>query len=86
MVDTVICMRTTLEFEDALLKAAKRRAAEEGKTLTRLLEDALRRYLDPAEKRKRPFRLKLLTKKGRRVPGVNISDRDSLYERMDGRE
>ncbi len=78
-------MRTTLDFEDALLKAAKRRAAEEGKTLTRLLEDALRRYLEPPERPRKPFKLRLLTKKGRLLPGVKLSDRDSLYERMEGR-
>ena len=78
-------MRTTLEFDDALMRQAKRRAAEEGDTLTRLIEKALRTYLQPATSKGKPFHLKLLTKKGRLVPGVNFDDRDSLYERMEGR-
>lgn len=78
-------MRTTLDFEDALIRAAKARAAREGKSLTRLVEEALRRYLSPEAKPRKPFKLKLVTKKGRLLPGVDVNDRDSLYDRMDGR-
>lgn len=78
-------MRTTLEFQDALMRQAKKRAAEDGETLTGLIEKALRAYLQPLPARGKPFRLNLLTKKGRLVPGVDFDDRDSLYERMEGR-
>lgn len=78
-------MRTTLEIQDGLLRLAKRRAAEEDRTLTAVIEDALRQYLTPPPKAAQKFRLELLTKRGRLLPGVDLSDRDSLYERMDGR-
>jgi len=78
-------MRTTLDVEDGLLRAAKRRAADEGRTLTAVIEEALRHYLRPPRISGKPCRLKLLTKKGRPVPGVNFADRDALYERMEGR-
>ena len=78
-------MRTTLDLEDALVRKAKGRATETGTTLTAVIEEALRQYLAPAPPAGKPFRLKLLTKKGRPVPGVNLADRDSLYERMEGR-
>jgi hypothetical protein len=78
-------MRTTLDLDDALVRKAKGRAADEGTTLTALIEEALRRYLTPAPATSRPFRLKLLTKRGRLVPGVNLADRDALYEQMEGR-
>lgn len=78
-------MKTTLNFDDRLLREAKKRAAEEGETLTRLIEKALRRYLSPLVKKRGSYRLKLVTKKGRRVPGVDWDDRDSIYEHMDGR-
>jgi hypothetical protein len=78
-------MRTTLEIQDALLRLAKRRAADEDRTLTAVIEDALRQYLTPPPKAAKKFRLELLTKKGRLLPGVDLADRDSLYERMDGR-
>ena len=80
-----MCMRTTLNLDDALLKAAKRHAASAGKTLTRVMEEALRQYLKPIERGKKPFRLRLLTRKGSMIPGVDLADRDSIYERMEDR-
>ncbi len=78
-------MRTTLDMDDAVLRAAKKRAAEDGETLTRLLERALRLYLRPPSRRPGAFKLDLLTRRGRLLPGVDVDDRDSLYERMEGR-
>ncbi len=80
-----ICMKTTLNVDDRLLREAKKRAVEEGETLTRLIERALRNYLMPAPRAGAPFRLDLLTKNGSPVSGVNWDDRDSIYERMEGR-
>jgi hypothetical protein len=81
----LICMRTTLDIDDVVLRAARRRAADEGKSLTSLLEDALRSYLDFLTRPVKPFKLRLRTVKGRIQPGVQLDDRDALYERMDGR-
>ncbi len=78
-------MRTTLDLDDYVLREAKRRAAKEGKTLTRLVEEALRQRLAPPARGRKRFRLRLLTKKGRLIPGTNLADRDALYERMEGR-
>jgi hypothetical protein len=78
-------MRTTLDLDDRLLRDAKRRAVEDGRTLTAVIEAALRQYLAPTEQPRTAFRLRLLTKKGRLLPGVDLSDRDSLYDRMEGR-
>jgi hypothetical protein len=83
--DTDICMRTTLDLDDALVRSAKRRAADDGSTLTAVIEQALREFLAPRRSGGKPFRLRLLTKRGRPVPGVNLADRDALYERMEGR-
>ena len=77
-------MKTTLNFDDRLIRTAKMRAAEEGESLTRLIERALRDYLQAGTGNHRPaFRADLLTKRGRPVAGVNLDDRDALYERMD---
>jgi hypothetical protein len=80
-------MRTTLDIDDAVLRAAKKRAADEGKTLTRVIEEALRALLGAkvrtragARRRFRP-----LVKSGRLIAGVDLADRDALYERMEGR-
>ncbi len=72
-------MRTTLDFDDALLKEAKKRAAEEGKTLTRFIEEAIRERLRPSARPTKRFKLNLLVKKAGPIPGVDISDRDALY-------
>jgi hypothetical protein len=78
-------MRTTLDIDDHVLRQAKQVAAREGKTLTRVVEEALRERVARPRRAARPFRLRLLTKKGRLIPGVNLADRDALYERMEGR-
>jgi hypothetical protein len=79
-------MRTTLDLDDAVLRAAKQRAAAEDLTLTRVIEEALREYLrQPRRPSRTRFRLRLVTKKGRPVRGVDLADRDALYERMEGR-
>lgn len=41
----LICVRTTLNLPDGLMEAAKARAAEDGRTLTSLLEEGLRAVL-----------------------------------------
>lgn len=78
-------MRTTLDLDDALVRKAKRRAADGGTTLTAVIEQALREYLAPRRAVGKPFRLRLLTKRGRLLPGINLADRDALYESMEGR-
>ena len=78
-------MRTTLNLDDRLFRAAKKQAAEQGETLTKLIERAVRDHLTSLSAPERPFRMRLLIKHGTPVPGVNLDDRDMLYEKMDGR-
>ncbi len=77
-------MKTTLNFDDRLIRAAKARAAQDGEPLTRLVERAIRQYLEPPARSAPPFKLKLLTKKTRTLPGVDLDDRKSLYDIMEG--
>jgi hypothetical protein len=67
------------------MRKLKKRAADEGRTLTAVVEDALCQYLAPARPAGKAFRLRLLTKKGGPMPGVDFTDRNALYERMEGR-
>jgi hypothetical protein len=80
----LLCVRTTIELNDEVLRAAKRRAADEGTTLKEIIERALRLHLQGAP-RKRPFTLKWKVVKGRVRPGVRLDDRDALFDLMDGR-
>ncbi len=79
-------MRTSLNLDDKVLAAAKRQAAREGITLTSVVDRALRQYL-ASQRRDRPsgFRLDLKVRSTRVQPGVDIEDRDSLYDVMEDR-
>lgn len=76
-------MKTTLNLNDQVLRQAKGRAAQDGITLTRFVEDALRARLAATPKGKRPFRLKLEIVTGDGPPNVDIADRDALYDVID---
>ena len=80
-----ICMRTTLDIEDGLLRLARRKAAEEGRTLTAVIEEALRGLLRRPARPSRRFRLRWVTRRGVAPPAVDVADREALYERLDGR-
>lgn len=78
-------MRTTIRLDEALLKEAKTVATETGKTLTRVIEEALqeslRRRKQPAARRT----LRLPRHKGKLRPGVDLNDSAALEDLMDGR-
>jgi predicted NUDIX family NTP pyrophosphohydrolase len=77
-------IKTTLNFDEQLWRRAKQAATEEGTTVTRFLERALAAELDqPA--RAGTFKLDWRTRRGRVRPGVDLADRDALYDRMEGR-
>lgn len=78
-------MRTTLDIEDALLRLARRKAVQEGRTVTAVIAEALHALLRPPARPRRPFRLRWVSRRGTRVPAVDVADRGALYERLDGR-
>jgi hypothetical protein len=81
----LICrMRTTLEINDKLFRQAKKRAADDGVPLRKIVEAALQRYLNGQSPEKK-YRLQWRTEKGRLMPGVRIDDRNSLFDIMEGR-
>ena len=80
----LLCMRTTIDLNNELLRQAKRQAADEGTSLRNILEKALRNYLErPVRKGK--YRLKWRTERGQVQPGVQLEDRDALFDLMEGR-
>ena len=74
--------RTTIRLEPGLLRAAKKKAAEEGRTVTSLVEEGLRSVLEARQKLRRPFRLKLVTVRGGKIQrGVSWDlPRDLAYD------
>jgi hypothetical protein len=75
-------VKITLDINAALLRTAKQRAAAEGKSVSTFVEEALRGRLE-APRPAKPFRLHLLTKKGKPLAGVDLDSREALYRRMD---
>lgn len=79
-------MRTTIRLPDDLLKAAKQRAVETDRTLTAVIEDAVRAALareeatgDPGK----PVHLPTWGVGGVR-PGVDLDDTAALLDVMEG--
>lgn len=75
-------MRTTVRLDDDLMAAAKQRAVETGRTLTAVIDDALRQALGRSEVQ--PGTLAPLpTVSGVTRPGVDLDDSAGLLEVMD---
>lgn len=77
-------MRTTVRLDDQLLKSAKRFAHETGKSLTAVIEDALRQILSrrTAKQPRKPVKLTTVSGDGVR-PGVDLNDSAVLLGLMD---
>jgi hypothetical protein len=76
-------MRTTVRIKDELLKRAKKRAADEGRTLTSLIEEGLAIIL--AERRANPAKrvhLPVSKATGGVLPGVDLNRSCDLEEVM----
>ncbi len=76
-------MKTTLNLDERVLKRAKRLAANEGITLTALVEDALRARIAPKPRPALAFKLELPTVKGVASPVVDIADRNAVFDLLD---
>ena len=79
-------MRTTINLDDHLLADLKQFAAKTGRTMTSIIEDAIRRAILPQKPaaRKR-IRLTVVDGRGPR-PGVDLDDSASLVDLMDRRK
>lgn len=79
-----LCMRTTLDLDDELLRRAKMRAVERGQTLTAFMEDALREVLDRRASIAAQQVAQLPTYSGGGLqPGVDLDDSSALLDVME---
>jgi hypothetical protein len=79
-------MRTTIRIRDELLAEAKRAAAQQGRTLTSLVEEGLMIVLAGSPpRRRRPVRLPVSKAKGGVLPGVDLNCSRDLNDLMDER-
>ena len=75
-------MRTTIRLDERLLREAKKVAAQNGRTLTSVIEEALRENL--ARQKKGPgARARLPRHRGRLQPGVDLDDSAALLDLME---
>jgi len=77
-------VKTTLNLSDELVREAKKRAAEEGTTLTKVVEEALRDALTPREAGSGDEVRWVVVDGG--PPRVDIADRNALYEFLERRD
>lgn len=76
--------RTTVRLDEPLLADAKKLAAETGRTLTAVLQDALREVLARRQHAKPGGRVKFTTFQGKGLyPGVDLDNSAALLDRMD---
>lgn len=77
-------MKTTVDLPGGLLIAAKKRAAELRRPLRALIADGLRSQLvqtrKPRPKRKQ---FRLVTVAGEPLPGLDLGNREKMYEWFD---
>jgi hypothetical protein len=77
-------MRTTIRIEDELLARAKILATRTGRSLTKLIEDALRAALAQSRPRTRNARIELPTSgSGGLRPGIDLDDSAALLDAME---
>ncbi len=77
----VIRMKTTLNISDVTMREVKREAARRQQTMSEMVEAALRRMLEPAQ---RDAKLPPLPEFGGGGLRVNVANRDALYDVMGG--
>ena len=77
-------MRTTIRLDDQLLTNVKKLAAETGRSLTSIVEDALREMLARSTKtgERSPVRLTTVSGNGL-MPGVDLDDSAALLDIME---
>lgn len=75
-------MKTTLNIDDTVMAQLKREAARQDRTMSDLVETALRLFL--RESRRRPELPPLPTFNGG-APLVDVEDRDALFDAMERR-
>jgi hypothetical protein len=77
-------MRTTVRLRDDLLRRAKRRAAEEQRTLTSIVEEGVSLVLArPVGPRRRRVDLPVSRATGGVLPGVDLNRSSDLETTMD---
>ncbi len=80
----MMTVRTTLTLDDDVMRLARRRATDLDRPLKDVINDALRDGLTHSDSQRRDsYRFQLKTVEGRTLPGVDLTDRDKLFDLME---
>ena len=71
------CLRTILNLDDCLCRAAEIRATPEGTTVTQVIQEALKEFLHKPNAICSEYKLRRPIQKGCLLPGVNPDNRTS---------
>lgn len=74
-------MKTTLNIDDTVMTTLRRESARTGRTMSELVETALRQLLQPRSETAAVLPLPSFDSGGALV---DVADRDALYRAMDG--
>jgi len=79
----MVChMKTTLNIDDTVMAQLKREAVRQGRTMSELVETALRLLFQSRKSRRKLPRLPTFKSGGAMV---DVADREALYQAMEGR-
>lgn len=78
----VFRMKTTLNIDDTVMAQLRREAAHQGRTMSEMVETALRLMLKAPGRHGRPPALPSFRSGGTLV---DVADREALYRSIDGR-
>ena len=80
-------MRTTVRLPPGLMAQVKKLARESGRTMTQVIEDALRAAVARSRAASAERTVTIVTFRGDGLqPGVDLDDTSALLDRMDGIE
>lgn len=82
MHDMAFRMKTTLNIDATVMAELKREAARQGRTMSEMVETALRLLLRSQRRREKVPALPMFRSGG---TIVDIADREALYQAMEGR-
>ena len=75
--------RMTIRLSDELLRKARKKAAEQGRTLTSLVEEGLKNVLAEAKPARRTLvRLPVSVASGGTLPGIDLNRSSDLEDRL----
>lgn len=77
------CMRTTIRLREEILRRAKRKAAEEGRSLTSVIEEGVRLVLERPDTARKRRAIPVSRASGGVLPGVELNRAADLEARMD---